>query len=111
MLRRPLQERVPTPHQRTGAERRVHLVRRQHDVVEMFGIVDCLDVDAAMRGELRGIDEDPRPDRVRLSRQTMNRLDEAGDVRRAADGQQRDALARTRRAAGPGRLRPAGLDA
>ena len=92
MLRRPLQERVLPTDQRTGPERRVHLVRRQHDVVEMLRVVRALDVDAPMWGELRGVDKNPRPDRVRLSRQTVNGLNEAGDVRGAADRQQRDPL-------------------
>ena len=93
ILRRALQERVAAAHQRAGAERRVHLVRREHDVVEVLRVVVRLDVDAAVRRQLRRIDEDPGADRVRLSRQAMDGLDEAGDVRRAADGHQRDALA------------------
>ena len=45
-----------------------------------------------MGSQLRGVDKNPRPDRVRFSRQTVNGLDEAGDVRGAADRQQRDPL-------------------
>ena len=58
----------------------------------MLRVVRALDVDAPMWGELRGVDKNPRPDRVRFSRQAMNGLYEAGDVRGAADRQQRDPL-------------------
>ena len=74
--------------QRASAERRIHLVRRERDEVEMLRVAVRPDVDAPVRRKLRGIDENPRADGVRLSRETMDRLDEAGDVRGAADGQQ-----------------------
>ena len=92
VLRLALQERVAAANQRSGTERRVHLMRGERDVVEMLRVVVRLDVDPAVRGELRGIDENPGPDRVRLARQTMDWLDEAGDVRGAADGQQPNAI-------------------
>ena len=45
-----------------------------------------------MCGQLRCVDQDSRPYRVCLSRQTVNRLDVAGDVRSAAHGDQCDTL-------------------
>ena len=46
------------------------------------------DVDPAMRRQLRSVDEDPRADGVRFSRQPVDGLDVAGDVRGAGDRQQ-----------------------
>ena len=62
-------------------------------IVQVLRVVVRLDVDPAVRRELRGIDQDPGADRVRLPRQAMDGLDEPGDVRGAADGQQRDPAA------------------
>ena len=62
VLRRALQEDVAPADQRAGAERRVHLVRRERHEVEMLGVVVRLDVDSPMRRQLRGIDQDARAD-------------------------------------------------
>ena len=45
-----------------------------------------------MGRQLRCIDQNPGPDSVCLSRQTVNRLDKAGNVRGAAHGEQCDTL-------------------
>ncbi len=59
----------------------------------MLRVVVRLDVDSSVRCELRGIDENPRPDGMRFPRETVNGLEEAGHVRGAAHRDQPDALA------------------
>ena len=58
----------------------------------MFGIIVGPDVYSAVRRQLGGVHEDPGPYGVSFSRQAVNRLDEAGDVRRPAHGQERDSV-------------------
>ncbi len=62
VLRCTVEEHVLRANQRSGAERRVHLVSREDHEVEVFGIVVWLDVDAAMRRQLRGIDKNAGAD-------------------------------------------------
>ena len=76
-------ERGPSPDERTRTERRVHLVPRTDEEVEVSGVVVGSHVDRAMGGELSGIDEDPPTDAVDHFRQQVDRLHDSGHVRRA----------------------------
>src|SRR5262245_15606989 len=58
----------------------------------MFGVIIGFDVYSAVRRQLGRVHENPGSDGVSLSRQAVNRLDEARDVRRSAHGQERDAI-------------------
>ena len=58
-------------------------MRREHDEVQVFRVVVRLHIHGAVRGELRGIDQNQRSGLVRLARQPVDGLDEAGDVGRA----------------------------
>ena len=55
----PWQQHVATADQGACPEWRVHLVGGEHDEIEVLGIPVRLDVDAPVRGELRGIHQDP----------------------------------------------------
>ena len=57
----------------------------------MTGVVVGAHGDDPVRRELGGVDEDPPADGVDLLGQAVHRLDHAGHVGRATDGQQRDA--------------------
>ena len=83
-------EPVAPADQRTGAERRVHLVAGEGDEVEVPGVVVGTHVDGPVGGELGGVDQDPPADGVHPLGQVVHRRDHAGHVRRAGDGQQSD---------------------
>ena len=89
-------ERRASADQRAGPERRIHLVGGERHEVQMLRIGRRAHGDGTMRGQLRGVDENPRPDGMRLPCEPMDRRDEPGDVRRAGDGQERHAPTVTR---------------
>ena len=92
VLRGALEEDVSPANERAGTERGIHLVGRERHEVEMLGVAVRFDVDPAVGRQLGGVDEDSRADGVRLARETMDWLDEAGDVRGAAHCQQGNAI-------------------
>ena len=100
-------ERAPGADQRAGAVRRVQLVGRQGDEVEVTGIVVGPHVDRAVRSELGGVDEDATAGRVHLRGQLVHRLHDPGDVRRTRHGEQRDATGVLERGADRGGRRRA----
>src|SRR5215475_95693 len=59
----------------------------------MFWVIVGLDVDSAVWRQLSGVYENSGSDCMILSRQAVNRLDEASDVRRSTHGKDRDTLA------------------
>ena len=65
---------VAGPIERAGAERGVHLVRRQGDEVEVARVVVGAHVDRAVGGQLGGVDEDAPADGVHLRCQVVDRL-------------------------------------
>ena len=77
-------EPVAAPDQRSGSEGRVELVPGERDVVDP----GRGEVDAAVRGELRGVDGDPRAGRVGDRGDPPQRQHLAGDVGRPGDGEQ-----------------------
>ena len=83
-------EAVPVSDERAAPERCVQLVRRQGDEVEVLGVVVRPHVDRPVRGELGGVDEDPPAGGVHPLGQVVDRRDDAGDVRGAGHGEQRD---------------------
>ena len=83
-----LLEGVATADQRAHAERRVHLVAGEREVVDVARIVDRTHLDATVRRQLRGVDQDARTGRVGERRKAMDVRHVAGDVRSAGDGQQ-----------------------
>ncbi len=82
-------EPVRPPHQHAGAERGVQLVPREGEVIDVVRG----DIDPPVRGELRGVDNDPGAVFVRQCGQGPDREDLPGDVGGASDGQQADAAA------------------
>jgi hypothetical protein len=58
----------------------------------VLGVIIWSDVYSAVRRQLSRVHENSGSDGVSLSRQAVNRLDEARDVRRSAHGQERDAI-------------------
>ncbi|CAH0312394.1 hypothetical protein SRABI128_04559 [Microbacterium sp. Bi128] len=82
-------EPVRPPHQHAGAERGVQLVSREGEVIDVVRG----DIDPPVRGELRGVDNDPGAVFVRQCGQGPDREDLSGDVGGAGDGQQADAAA------------------
>ena len=90
VFRVPLFERLPAPHQHADTERGVHFMRRERDVVEMFGVVFHLHINGAMRDELRGVNHDFRSNVVRPSRVHVHRVDEPSDIRCTAHCDQFD---------------------
>ena len=85
-------EPVAAPDQRAGPVGRVELVPGQRHVVDAGG----RDVDAAVRGELRGVHGDPRPGGVGDRHDPLQRQHLAGHVRRAGDGDECHRLGRHR---------------
>ena len=77
-------EPVRPPHQNAGAERGVKLVPREGEVVDVVRG----DVDPPVRGQLRGVDDDPGAVFVRQCGQGPDRQDLPGDIGSAGDGQQ-----------------------
>ena len=84
-------ERDARPDERTRPERRVQLVRRHRDEVEVAGIVVRAHVDRAVGRQLRGVHQDAAADGVHLLGEPVHRREHTGDVGRARDREQRDA--------------------
>ncbi len=83
-------ERLAAANEHADAERGVHFMGRERNIVEMFRIGFHLHVNTAMRYELGGIDHDLRSDVVRPSCVRMNRVDESSDIRCTAHSDQFD---------------------
>ena len=93
-------EPVPAADQHAGAEGRVQLVPGEGEVVD----APLLDVDAAVRCELSGVDEDPCAATVRDLGEGGDRQHLAGHVGRARHREQGGGLASTVRRRAGGRL-------
>ncbi len=83
-------EEIPRRDENSGSVRRVHLVAGQRNEVEMPRIAGWPDVDAMVRGELRRVDGDARPESMRELGDVVDGGDETGHVRGAADRDEAD---------------------
>ena len=87
--RRSVGEPVRRRDEHAGAERRVDLVPREGEEVGL----ELVEVDPAVRCELRGIDEDERAPRVSETGDLGDRRHLAGDVRGAGDRDEGERIA------------------
>ena len=67
------------------AKWRIPLVNGERHEIKVLRVVIRLNVDPPMRRELRRVDKNARADAMRLPRETMDGLDEAGDVGSSTD--------------------------
>ena len=87
--RRSVREPVRRRDEHPGAERRIDLVPREGEEVGL----ELVEVDPAVRCELRGVDEDERASRVGETGDLGDRRHLAGDVRGAGDRDEGERIA------------------